>query len=243
MGLHLCLSEGSKNPQLSAGHRVPIDMSSFAYDGVLPIGSRSAARAELAGVSLSLEHAAPLSGLTDAEVMLRVKSGDDTAFNYLVEKFRRPMISFMYRMTHNSATAEDLAQEVFLKLWQQIDRLNGVENVKGYLFIMARNNCHNHYKKALRRKPLYKNYCRSFTEVCYHDEVVVKELNRITIKAVQELPAKQKKVFIYRDMGLGRKEIADILNVSVNTIDACINIAMKKVQQYVSRELELSTAA
>jgi RNA polymerase sigma-70 factor (ECF subfamily) len=73
--------------------------------------------------------------------------------------------------------------------------------------------------------------------------VVVKEINRITIQAVQELPAKQKKVFIYRDMGLGRKEIADILNVSVNTIDACINIAMKKVQQYVSRELDLSTAA
>jgi RNA polymerase sigma-70 factor (ECF subfamily) len=95
----------------------------------------------------------------------------------------------------------------------------------------------------LRKKPLYKNYCRSLTDAWDHDEVVIKEISRITIKAVQQLPAKQKKVFLYRDMGLGRKEIADLMNVSVNTIDACINIAMKKVKQYVCRELELSTAA
>ncbi|MFL5748402.1 MAG: RNA polymerase sigma factor [Niastella sp.] len=51
--------------------------------------------------------------------------------------------------------AEDMAQEVFLKLWQPLDRLNGVlRNVEGYLFIMARNNCHNHYKKEIRKKPL-----------------------------------------------------------------------------------------
>lgn len=165
-------------------------------------------------------------------------------FNSIYREYWYKVYHYSYLYTGVKSEAEDMAQEVFLKLWEQLDRLNGVlENVKGYLFIMARNNCHNHYKKELRRKPLYKNYCRSFTEACYHDEVVVKEINRITIKAVQELPAKQKKVFIYRDMGLGRKEIADILNVSVNTIDACINIAMKKVQQYVSRELELSTAA
>jgi RNA polymerase sigma-70 factor (ECF subfamily) len=164
-------------------------------------------------------------------------------FNSIYKEYWYKVYHYSYLYTGDKSEAEDLAQDLFLKLWQQFDRLNGVENVKGYLFIMARNNCHNHYKKELRRKPLYKNYCRSFDEACYHDEVVAKELNRIAIRAVQELPAKQRKVFIYRDMGLGRKEIADILNVSVNTIDACINIAMKKVQQYVSRELELSTAA
>ena len=59
-----------------------------------------------------------LEMLSDAEVMLRVAAGDDTAFDYLVEKFRRPMISFMYRMTHNQAVAEELAQEVFLRVYR-----------------------------------------------------------------------------------------------------------------------------
>ena len=55
-------------------------------------------------------------GLSDAQVMLRVKAGDDSAFEFLVQKYRRPMLSFMYRMAHNTAVAEDLAQEVFLRV-------------------------------------------------------------------------------------------------------------------------------
>ena len=108
---------------------------------------------------------------------------------------------------------------------------------------MARNRCHNYYRKQLRQQPHYKNYYRAYTEEFCDDEIVVKEINRIALNAVQKLPEKQKRVFIYRDMGLGRKEIAEIMKVSVNTIDASINIAMKKVQQYVSRELDLSRAA
>jgi RNA polymerase sigma-70 factor (ECF subfamily) len=57
-------------------------------------------------------------GLTDAEVMLRVKAGDEPAFEYLVRKYRRAMVSFMYRMSHNAAAAEDLAQEVFLRVYR-----------------------------------------------------------------------------------------------------------------------------
>ncbi|PYX25275.1 MAG: RNA polymerase subunit sigma-24, partial [Acidobacteria bacterium] len=52
------------------------------------------------------------------EVMLKVKAGDDSAFDYLVQKYRRPMMSFMYRMAHNAAVAEDLAQEVFLRVYR-----------------------------------------------------------------------------------------------------------------------------
>src|SRR5262249_6383517 len=60
----------------------------------------------------------PMSEMTDAEVMLLAGTGDDSAFGYLVEKFRRPIISFMYRMTHNQAIAEELAQEVFLRVYR-----------------------------------------------------------------------------------------------------------------------------
>ncbi len=63
----------------------------------------------------------PMAGAespSDAEIMLRVKTGDQPAFDYLVQKYRRPMVSFMYRMARNSAAAEDLAQEVFLRVYR-----------------------------------------------------------------------------------------------------------------------------
>src|SRR5579862_5749039 len=94
--------------QLSAPGRVQSNVSTAAMDGsvlMASLGTRPGAlQPALAGAE----------GYTDAEIMLRVKAGDETAFDFLVQKYRRPMVSFMYRMAHNAAAAEDLAQEVFL---------------------------------------------------------------------------------------------------------------------------------
>ncbi|MGB7264844.1 MAG: sigma factor, partial [Terracidiphilus sp.] len=54
--------------------------------------------------------------MTDAEIMLRVRDGDDAGYDILIEKYRKPIINFMYRMVHNQAVAEELAQEVFLRV-------------------------------------------------------------------------------------------------------------------------------
>ena len=58
------------------------------------------------------------NGMTDAEIMLRVRDGDDAGYDILIEKYRKPMINFMYRMVHNQAMAEELAQEVFLRVYR-----------------------------------------------------------------------------------------------------------------------------
>src|SRR5262249_21126900 len=90
-----------RSEQLSEPDGVDMDVSSLAMDrGLLAIGGVSpqpAAETSLPGSAV---------GLTDADVMLRVKVGDEPAFEYLVQKYRRAMVSFMYRMTHNSAAAE-----------------------------------------------------------------------------------------------------------------------------------------
>lgn len=58
------------------------------------------------------------SQLSDAEIMLRVAAGDEAGFGVLVEKYRRQMVHYMYRMVHNQAIAEELAQEVFLRVYR-----------------------------------------------------------------------------------------------------------------------------
>ena len=59
-----------------------------------------------------------VEGLSDAEVMLRVKAGDARAFELFGGKYRRAMVSFMYRTCRNQGAAEDLAQEVFLRVYR-----------------------------------------------------------------------------------------------------------------------------
>ena len=55
---------------------------------------------------------------TDVELMLQVKAGDDESFNLLLQKYRTPLVNFLFRMVREKATAEDLAQEVFLRVYR-----------------------------------------------------------------------------------------------------------------------------
>ncbi len=100
------------DPQLSGNVRVNRGVSTAAlHRGMLAAAAGTGDRGADAA-------ATPLAELSDAQVMLRAKAGDAAAFDYLVAKFRRAMMSFMYRMVHNQAVAEELAQEVFLRVYR-----------------------------------------------------------------------------------------------------------------------------
>ncbi len=98
----------------------------------------------------------PLVGggeLTDADVMLRVKSGDQSAFEFLVEKYRRPMVNFMYRMARNAAAAEDLAQEVFLRVYRSREGYEASAKFTTWLYRIATNLAMNHVRDTRNERP------------------------------------------------------------------------------------------
>src|SRR5579863_266456 len=90
---------------------------------------------------------------TDAEVMLRVKAGDESAFDYLVQKYRRPLVSFMYRMARNTAAAEDLAQEVFLRVYRSRATYEASAKFTTWLYRIATNLAVNHARDTRHERP------------------------------------------------------------------------------------------
>ncbi len=219
--------EGPEAPQLSRGHRVPSSMSSYAYDGVLPMASPGAAGAERAGISLPFDQSVPLSGLSDAEVMLRVKAGDDGAFDYLVDKFRRPMISFMYRMTHNSATAEDLAQEVFLRVYRSRAGYTADAKFTTWLYRIATNLAVNHARDTRHERPeVTVNIDESDEETGLtvdvpdstmnaEQDILRRERLAAIRKHVEALPERQRlAVLMHKYQNMDYKQIADVLHLS-----------------------------
>src|SRR6266581_2446458 len=136
--------------QLSDPSGVDTDVSSVATDRELlamgSIGARPAAETNppLPGSA---------AGLTDAEVMLRVKAGDESAFEFLVQKYRRPMVSFMYRMARNSAVAEDLAQEVFLRVYRSRETYEASAKFSTWLYRIATNLAVNHARDTRHERP------------------------------------------------------------------------------------------
>jgi len=120
--------------QLSPPSGVHSSVSSIAIDRGLLARTGVASPSETQPVVLR-----SAEGASDAEVMLRVKTGDDSAFEYLVQKYRRPMVSFMYRMTHNATVAEDLAQEVFLRVYRSRDNYEPSAKFTTWLYRIASN--------------------------------------------------------------------------------------------------------
>ena len=128
-------------------------MGSIALDRIMLAGGAQQALSPPAAIRGELTEPVVLEMLSDAEVMLRVAAGDDTAFDYLVEKFRRPMVSFMYRMTHNQAVAEELAQEVFLRVYRSRQSYAASAKFTTWLYRIATNLAVNHARDTKHERP------------------------------------------------------------------------------------------
>jgi RNA polymerase sigma-70 factor (ECF subfamily) len=79
------------------------------------------------------------STLSDAEIMLRVSAGEDAGFTYLLEKYRKPIVNFMFRMVRNQAVAEELAQEVFLRVYRSRESYRAEAKFTTWLYRIATN--------------------------------------------------------------------------------------------------------
>ena len=132
--------------QLSPEDGVESSVSTVAIGQAILMGGSGSS-----GAALSVT--AALDGSNDAQVMLRVKAGDQSAFDYLVQKYRRPLVSFMYRMARNSAAAEDLAQEVFLRVYRSRESYEASAKFTTWLYRIATNLAVNYARDTRHHRP------------------------------------------------------------------------------------------
>src|SRR5277367_2041835 len=137
----------SQPAQLSPHEGVETDVSTAALDrGMLMTARTSPTGRAFSPVVAGAE-------ISDAEVMLRVKTGDQPAFDYLVQKYRRPIVSFMYRMARNASAAEDLAQEVFLRVYRSRESYEASAKFTTWLYRIATNLAVNHARDTRHERP------------------------------------------------------------------------------------------
>jgi RNA polymerase sigma-70 factor, ECF subfamily len=164
---------------------------------------------------------------SDADVMLRVKTGDQAAFDYLVQKYRRPMLSFMFRMSHNSAAAEDLAQEVFLRVYRSRQSYEASAKFSTWLYRIATNLAVNHARDTRHERPevqvsLDEPDEDSSTTLQVPDRslnaeqaIVLRERMLAIRQKVEALPEQQKMaVIMHKYQQMDYKQIAEVLKKS-----------------------------
>jgi RNA polymerase sigma-70 factor (ECF subfamily) len=174
-------------------------------------------------------------GLSDAQIMLRVKAGDDSAFEYLVQKYRRPMLSFMYRMAHNTAVAEDLAQEVFLRVYRSREKYEASAKFTTWLYRIASNLAVNHARDNRHHRP---ENTVSLDEpdqetgltmdvpddsLSAEEAIVRRERLAAIRQRVEALPERQKMALImHKYQQMDYRQIAEVLKLSESAIKSLL---------------------
>jgi RNA polymerase sigma-70 factor, ECF subfamily len=169
----------------------------------------------------------PSQGLSDAEIMLQVKAGDDSAFEYLVQKYRRAMVSFMFRMSHNNAAAEDLAQEVFLRVYRSRENYEASAKFTTWLYRIATNLAVNHARDTRHERPENTVSLDEPDQESGHtldlpdrtpsaEEAIVRRERVAAIRQrVQALPERQRiAVVMHKYQQMEYRQIADVLKLS-----------------------------
>jgi RNA polymerase sigma-70 factor (ECF subfamily) len=164
---------------------------------------------------------------TDADIMLRVKTGDQSAFEYLVQKYRRPMVSFMYRMARNSAAAEDLAQEVFLRIYRSRETYEASAKFTTWLYRIATNLAVNHTRDSRHERPEVQVSLDEPDEdtgttlelpdssLNAEQQMVRRERMLAIRRKVEALPEQQRlAVIMHKYQQMDYKQIADVLKKS-----------------------------
>jgi len=164
---------------------------------------------------------------SDAEVMLRVKTGDDSAFEYLVQKYRRPMLSFMFRMCRNGAVAEDLAQEVFLRVYRSRENYEPSAKFTTWLYRIATNLAVNHARDTRHERPENtvsidepdENTGLTVdvpdTSLSAEETILRRERMAAIRQRVQELPERQMTaVIMHKYQQMDYRQIAEVLKLS-----------------------------
>ena len=164
---------------------------------------------------------------SDAAVMLRVAAGDEAGFNYLVGKYHRAMISFLFRMVHNQAVAEELAQEVFLRVYRSRESYRAEAKFTTWLYRIATNLAVNHARDTKHERSAQTIYLdapdpESGTTPDVADDTPTVEQNILrdermaAIRAhVMALPERQRMaVLMHKYQGMDYREIGDVLKLS-----------------------------
>ena len=220
--------EAVRQGQLSDQERVEESVGTIALKpGFFPAKQKEMAQKTAAPMARAQAQTPAYGELSDAEVMLRCGAGDDAAFNYLVEKYRRPIVSFMYRMAHNQAVAEELAQEVFLRVYRSRESYQADAKFTTWLYRIATNLAVNHARDTrTERTASVVNLDEPDQEMgttpdvadakpSIEEKLLYQERLAAIRQRVMDLPERQRMaVLMHKYQGLDYRQIGEVLKLS-----------------------------
>lgn len=167
------------------------------------------------------------------------------AFYQLYERYSKRLYGFVLRYIKLEADAEEIVQEVFIKIWESRTKIDVYSSFESFLFTVAYNTTISQFRKKASEKK-YLEHLKSIQQVerapDLTDEIYFNELNEKVQDLLNELTPRQKEIFqLSREQGLANDEIAKKLNISVNTVKKHITNTLAFLKSHIDSSLMVNS--
>lgn len=179
----------------------------------------------------------PTNQLYDEKQLLsRVANGDEEAFTLIFKKYQQKIYALAYHLTESFVYAEEIVQDVFLKIWLRQAQLPAIDNFEAYLFIVARNHIYSYLKGIAKREIVNTELDINIPkeETTPENLFFYKEYDRLLEEAVRKLPGQQYEVYCLSKIeGYSRDEVAEKLKISPGTVKVHLARAMRSIRGFL----------
>jgi len=176
----------------------------------------------------------------DNALLRLIALGDERAFRIVFNKYHNRLGAHLFRITRSHELAQEVVQDIFLKIWMNRQQLAEVRNFKAYLYVMSKNHALNCLKQSVLEKTL--TSCLEENEDFQADDSFEENEHYMLIdEAIDHLPPQQRQVYLMsRHERLKYAEIATRLSLSRETVKKYLKIASESITSYVRKKLIVS---
>lgn len=170
---------------------------------------------------------------SDADLILALKEGNLKAFNQVFDQYAKRLYRFSLGYLKSAENADEIVQEVFLKIWNNREELILQKSFDSYLFTIAKNGILNTIRKS-KSEQAYLNYAKLYSggNVLLDQELDFKELDKAYQDAIAQLSPRRKEIFLLsREQSLSNAEIAKKMNISVKTVENQMTSALAEIRK------------
>lgn len=174
----------------------------------------------------------------EPELLLRIASGDQHAYQAIFEKYWNKVYAIGLRLTKSPELAKDLAQETFIKIWNNRDKLPSVTNFSAFLSTICRHQAIDHLRKKVFTAGNEDYLTAYFSDdaLTPHEKAEYRELEKLMNNAINNLPTQLQQVFrLSRMEGLSHAEIALRMNITRITSKSYMVRALNAIRKYLSQ--------
>lgn len=174
-----------------------------------------------------------LKDLEDGPLMELVREGDEAAFELLMKRYKNPLVNYLSKLTRDRDRAEEVAQEAFLRLYQNADRYKDRGFFTAYLYRIATNLVRSEERRKARWRTISTLFAAEDerTTVSPHGQVASGEVAEVVTAALSQLPMRYRAPIVLREIeGLSYAEIAEALDCREGTVKSRINRAKARLR-------------